>query len=80
MVFHLINVIIDFLKEKQILLILDNCEHLVNECAKISKTLLHSCPKLKIITSSRESLRISGETVFHVPALSMPGINKTVFN
>ncbi|HRI86602.1 MAG TPA: adenylate/guanylate cyclase domain-containing protein, partial [Ignavibacteria bacterium] len=66
------SVITDFLKEKQLLLILDNCEHLVSECAKISNTLLHSCQDLKIIVSSRELLKITGETSFHVPALTLP--------
>jgi predicted ATPase/class 3 adenylate cyclase len=69
---NIAEVLIDYLKGKELLLIFDNCEHLIIECAKLFQNLLTSCPKLKIIASSRESLRISGEKVFHVPVLSIP--------
>ena len=72
----LINLLIDYLRAKQLLLILDNCEHLVEACAQLADQLLHACPNLKIIASSREALGISGETVYRVPSLSLPG--KTV--
>jgi len=67
-----IDIILDYLKEKEALLILDNCEHLIKECAKISDTLLRHCPKLKILSTSRESFHITGEKVYHVPSLSLP--------
>ena len=68
----LMDIIIDYLRGKQLLLILDNCEHLVEACAQISDQLLHNCPNLKIVASSREALGISGETVYRVPSLSLP--------
>ncbi|HZJ22574.1 MAG TPA: adenylate/guanylate cyclase domain-containing protein [Anaerolineales bacterium] len=68
----LIDIVTNYLRGKQLLLILDNCEHLIEACAKISAELLHNCPKLKIIASSREALGIDGETVYRVPSLSLP--------
>ncbi len=69
----LIDTLSDYLRGKQVLLVLDNCEHLVETCAQLSLHFLHSCPKLKIIASSREALGIPGETVYRVPSLSLPG-------
>jgi predicted ATPase/class 3 adenylate cyclase len=66
----ILNLVIDYLRGKQLLIVLDNCEHLVEACAKLADQLLHECPKLKIITSSREALGISGETVYRVPSLA----------
>jgi class 3 adenylate cyclase len=68
----LINLVTDYLRAKELLLILDNCEHLVEACARLSDLLLHACPQLKIIASSREALGIAGETIYHVPSLSLP--------
>ena len=63
----LIDTVTDYLRGKKLLLILDNCEHLIEACAQLSDQLLHACPNLKIIASSREALGISGESVFRVP-------------
>lgn len=68
----LINLVIDYLRDKELLLILDNCEHLVEVCAQIADQLLHACVELKIIASSREALGIGGEAVYRVPPLSAP--------
>jgi non-specific serine/threonine protein kinase len=68
----LLGIVTDYLRGRQLLLILDNCEHLVEASAQIADQLLHACPNLKIIASSREALGISGETVFRVPSLSLP--------
>ncbi len=68
----LIDTVTDYLRGKKLLLILDNCEHLVEACAQLSDKLLHACTNLKIIASSREALGISGETVYRVPSLSLP--------
>ncbi|HKJ39771.1 MAG TPA: adenylate/guanylate cyclase domain-containing protein [Anaerolineales bacterium] len=62
----------DYLREKHLLLILDNCEHLVEASAKIADEFLHIAPNIKIIASSREALGINGETVYRVPSLSLP--------
>ncbi|MEO8446884.1 MAG: adenylate/guanylate cyclase domain-containing protein [bacterium] len=74
----LAEIITDFLKEKKILLIFDNCEHLISDCALIIQSLLSKCFGLKIFTSSREALRIQGEMSFRVPTLSMPRSNEKV--
>jgi len=61
-----------YLKDKEMLIILDNCEHLINECANLAEMLLTNCAKLKIIATSREALNCSGEQSFRVPSLSLP--------
>mgnify|MGYP002079012697 CR=1 FL=1 len=66
----------DYLKNKEILIILDNCEHLIEACAEISVKLLSSCPELKIIATSREVLNIPGEQIFKIPPLSQPDPKK----
>ncbi|HET6595330.1 MAG TPA: adenylate/guanylate cyclase domain-containing protein [Anaerolineales bacterium] len=68
----LLSIVIDYLRAKQLLLVLDNCEHLVEASAQIADQILHACPQLKIIASSREALGIDGETVYRVPSLSLP--------
>jgi predicted ATPase/class 3 adenylate cyclase len=68
----IINIITDYLRAKQLLLILDNCEHLVEACAQLTDHLLRSCPQLKMIVTSREALDIAGETAYRVPSLSLP--------
>ncbi|MFF2132070.1 ATP-binding protein [Streptomyces olivochromogenes] len=54
------------------LVILDNCEHLAEPCAQLAATLLSHCPRLRILATSREALRVPGETVFRVGELSLP--------
>ncbi len=61
-----------FLATKKALLILDNCEHLVARCAVSAETLLHACPTLFLLVTSREALNIDAETIFTVPPLSLP--------
>ena len=67
-----LEILIDYLRDKSLLLVLDNCEHLIEICAQISETLLRACPKLKILSSSREALGISGEVAYRVPSLDTP--------
>lgn len=62
----------DFVREKHLLIIFDNCEHLVEASAKVVDELLHTAPNIKIIASSREALGINGETIYRVPSLSLP--------
>ena len=64
----------DYLEPRHLLLIFDNCEHLVEACARLADTLLNACPNLSLLVTSREALGISGETVFYVPSLSLPDI------
>ena len=61
-----------FLRNKRLLLILDNCEHVVAACARLAETLLRSCPQLRILASSREPLGIAGENAWPLPPLSLP--------
>ena len=60
------------LRERRLLLILDNCEHLIDDCAQLAETLLHACPGLQILATSREPLGIGGEMVFRVQPLALP--------
>jgi predicted ATPase len=60
------------LRDNDMLLVLDNCEHLLADCARVCEQLLHACPQIKILATSRERLHIAGEVVFGVPPLPMP--------
>jgi non-specific serine/threonine protein kinase len=62
----------DYLQSKKILLVLDNCEHLIEACAILADALMRSCPRLRILATSREGLGIAGETTWRVPSLSTP--------
>jgi predicted ATPase/class 3 adenylate cyclase len=64
------NLIMDYLRDKKLLLILDNCEHLITACARLADELLHQCAGLKILTSSREALGIAGEVAYRTPSLA----------
>jgi len=64
------TLVMDYLRDKKILLILDNCEHLIEACARLADDLLHQCAGLKILASSREALGIAGELVYHTPSLA----------
>lgn len=66
----------DYLREKTLLLVLDNCEHVIESCAQLADYLLRHCPDLSILASSREALGIEGENTFHVPSLSLPSTEK----
>ncbi len=68
----LLQLILDYLRAKELLLVLDNCEHLVEAAAQIADQLLHACAQLKLLASSREALGIDGETVFRLPSLALP--------
>ncbi len=70
-----VRVLHEYLRPKNLLLILDNCEHLIEVCAQVSESLLHLCPKLKILATSREALGIAGEMPYAVPSLEMPDPN-----
>ncbi len=59
-------------KERQLLIVLDNCEHLTQACADLAVRLLREAPALKLLASSREPLRIAGEVNYPVPALTLP--------
>jgi len=68
----LLATLVDVLQGKELLLVLDNCEHLIDACASLGYELLPTCPDLRILATSREPLGIAGETVWRVTALSLP--------
>ncbi len=74
-----LEALINYLRSKKILLVLDNCEHLIDACAQLCISLLRSCPDLRILTSSREALDILGEQTYRVPSLSLPN-SKSILN
>jgi non-specific serine/threonine protein kinase len=64
------------LKDKKLLLMLDNCEHLIQACSELVEHILRSCPDIKILTTSREQLYIPGEIAWRVPSLSFPDLEQ----
>lgn len=66
------TVLADYVADKRLLLILDNCEHLVDACARLVATLLPNAPELRVLATSREPLGIVGERVLPVGPLSLP--------
>jgi predicted ATPase/class 3 adenylate cyclase len=69
--------LVEHLKDKRLLLLLDNCEHLLDACALLVDSLVRRCPHLTILASSREALGITGEQTYRVPSLSLPEPNDT---
>lgn len=67
-----IDTMVDFFRSKELLLLLDNCEHLIEAAADVAQQLLGSCPHLSILATSREPLGVDGEAIFSVPSLTMP--------
>ncbi len=72
----IIATLIDFLQPKQLLLALDNAEHLIEACAQLADTALRACPNLRILATSREGLAIAGESTWRVPSLSLPDLQR----
>lgn len=70
--------LIDWLRTRTVLLILDNCEHLLDACAGLADTLLKNCPQLKILATSREALSVPGEIQYPLPSLRLPNIQQTL--
>ncbi len=60
------------LASRRVLLLLDNCEHLIDACARLADTLLRHCPHLRILATSREQLGVPGEVPYRVPSLALP--------
>jgi len=65
------------LRDQRVLLLLDNCEHVVEEAANVAQTLLRSLPQLHVLATSREPLSIEGETSYRVPSLTVPGAHES---
>jgi non-specific serine/threonine protein kinase len=62
----------DALRPRRLLLVLDNCEHLLDACAALADALLRACPGLRVLATSRAPLRFGGEALYHVPSLRLP--------
>ena len=69
-----LEVLKEYLRAKQTLIVLDNCEHLISASAQVVNTLLNAAPRLKVMASSREALGVKGEASYPVPSLSLPDI------
>ena len=65
-----LDTLLDALRPRHLLLVLDNCEHLIAAVARLASTLLARCPQVRILASSREPLNIAGESLWPVPALT----------
>ncbi len=72
----LTDTVVDYLRSRSLLLLLDNCEHLLQACADLANVLLQACPNLCILATSREALGIAGELTYRVPSLSLPDLKR----
>jgi non-specific serine/threonine protein kinase len=68
----MLEILIGYLSARELLLVLDNCEHLIEAVAELTDSLLRTCPEVRILATSREALGIGGESVFAVPPLAIP--------
>ena len=68
--------LVEHLEDKRLLLLLDNCEHLLDGCAQLVATLVRQCPLVTLLASSREALGIDGEQAYRVPSLSLPDLRR----
>jgi non-specific serine/threonine protein kinase len=67
-----VSTLADYLSDKRMLLVFDNCEHLLDACAVLIDTLLRSCPHIRVLATSREALGTPGEVRMRVPSMSVP--------
>jgi non-specific serine/threonine protein kinase len=68
-----LSLLADYLADRELLLVLDNCEHLLDACSAAVDALLRAAPGLRVLATSRQALRVAGERVFPVPGLALPG-------
>jgi class 3 adenylate cyclase len=73
----LLATITDYLKERVVLLLIDNCEHVLDDAAHVVDTILRACPKVKIVATSREALGVGGEQSYRIPSLALPPAGAT---
>jgi class 3 adenylate cyclase len=72
----LTEAVLHYLQPRTPLLLLDNCEHLLEACAQLADALLQACPNLRILATGREPLGITGELTYRVPSLSLPDLKR----
>ena len=68
-----LEALLDALAPQDVLIVLDNCEHLIGGCAKTAEAILRRCQRVHLVATSREPLGIGGEVIYRVPSLSLPG-------
>ena len=66
------DVLASYLRDKKLLMLFDNCEHLIEACAGLTENLLRGCPEVKLFATSRENLGVPGEKSFVVPSMEIP--------
>ncbi|HEY6326648.1 MAG TPA: tetratricopeptide repeat protein [Candidatus Cybelea sp.] len=74
----LLDTLLANLKPRRLLLILDNCEHVIDEARNVAGAILRACPDVRILATSRESLNTAGEHVFRLPSLAVPPADRTI--
>ncbi|MEO5988273.1 MAG: protein kinase, partial [Candidatus Eisenbacteria bacterium] len=72
------DTVMAFLEGRRALLVLDNCEHLLSDCAALAEALLRQAPELRVLATSREGLGLSGEQLMAVPSMSSPSRRDTI--
>ena len=70
------DTLVHYVRPRRLLLLLDNCEHLLPASAELADALLRACPELQVVATSRQALGIAGETVYAVPSLSVPAADR----
>jgi predicted ATPase len=68
----ILEALLAWLKPRHLLLVLDNCEHLVDACASLAHRVLSACPDVRLLATRREPLRVEGEITWRVPSLAVP--------
>jgi predicted ATPase/class 3 adenylate cyclase len=74
----LLNTLTAYLKRKRLLLLFDNCEHVIGEAPAVATALLQACPDVRILATSREGLNVAGEQRYHMPSLSVPPADRAL--
>jgi predicted ATPase len=74
----LLDTLVAYLRARELLLVLDNCEHLIDACAGLVEQVLSRCPLVRVLATSREQLRIGGEATWRVPSLASPDPRATL--
>ncbi len=73
----LLDVVLEYLQARRLVLLIDNCEHVIEEAARTVDAILQRAPNIRILATSREPLRIAAERVYRVPSLALPPTTKT---
>ncbi len=74
----MLDTLVEYLRRKELLILLDNVEHLVAASAELCTHLMRNCPRLRLLVTSREALFVEGEITLNIPSLSLPGSIKTL--